>query len=724
MVAGVAGEGAFVSTTHPSTHTRSFSPFSLVSTPIRLNPFPITVLSTPPLLSSLPSQPIDSSTPSFTRPRPSTTSCASFPLRAALPIPAPLLDTTSSSSVIPPLQSIPSAHFLRSPPLNSSALSPITLTSLTTPTIRILSAPIAPAPLLSSAISSHLLTSSSKQSPSPGSILDALPSLIPASDYPGIGARPYHRLDYDGWSRLTAGVLSSIERAWILDGIRNGIDLGYTGKHEPRFSPNLPTIALNPESIDQDLLDGYQDGGLAGPFDSPPTKCFRNAPLGLVTKSDGTWRVIEHLSWPRNHSVNDYVIGWEVTYDRFDVVLDWIAALGPGAIMSKFDLRAAFRQIPVVAHCWELLGLYWRDRFWHRTCLPFGLRSSPALFCRFTRAMCAIVRHMAWACCSSAILADYLDDFLAAGRANTDDCHRVCETLQAVCAELNLVFKHSKTEWCVTRMKYRGLIVDTLTQEVSLDPERVLRITGLLRTFLNHTSCDLHRVQVLAGHLAFAGQAIQPGRMMTQRIYQLLSLFYSTKQQYLRITAGARRDAGWWLHFLQSWNGRTIIPRVAWNSDDVLHIYTDASTLAGGCWFPSPPIITGLVPSRSVPGHHAPFAPPGPGQWISEPWSTTEQDWSIPEKEAAAVAWAISTWSHLLFGRRVLIHCDAQGTVIAYHNTACSSPIIMDFVRTVWFICASNHIQLRIQHLLGVDNDIADALSRLRVIIITSLFSF
>ena len=54
--------------------------------------------------------------------------------------------------------------------------------------------------------------------------------------------------------------------------------------------------------------------------------------------------------------------------------------MGPGTLLSKIDLKDAFRLIPVHAPQWNLLGICWKTRFYVDTCLPFGLRSAPYLF--------------------------------------------------------------------------------------------------------------------------------------------------------------------------------------------------------------------------------------------------------------------------------------------------------------------------------------------------------
>ena len=88
---------------------------------------------------------------------------------------------------------------------------------------------------------------------------------------------------------------------------------------------------------------------MAGPFNEPPfsPSPFHYSGMGVVLKQDGSWRVITHLSATR------------------------------GTLFAKIDLAKAFRQCPVRAADWHLLGLQWRGKLYYDKCLPFGLHSPP-----------------------------------------------------------------------------------------------------------------------------------------------------------------------------------------------------------------------------------------------------------------------------------------------------------------------------------------------------------
>ena len=152
---------------------------------------------------------------------------------------------------------------------------------------------------------------------------------------------------------------------------------------------NLASICISPEVIDNALKKECELGRILGPFESPPLPNFCTSGLGLVPKHDGGWRTIYHLSAPPNSSVNNFINpdDYSLSYCSIDDAYTFINELGPGTLLSKIDLKDAFRLIFVNPSDWNLLGIHWRGKFYIDTCLPFGLRSAPYLFNRLSQAI-------------------------------------------------------------------------------------------------------------------------------------------------------------------------------------------------------------------------------------------------------------------------------------------------------------------------------------------------
>ena len=127
-------------------------------------------------------------------------------------------------------------------------------------------------------------------------------------------------------------------------------------------------------------------------------------------------------------------------YCSIDNAYTIINKLGPGALLSKIDLKDAFCLIPVQSSDWNLLWICWRQKFYIDTCLTFGLRSPSYLFNRLSSALHWILENNY----GIEHLLHYLDEFFTAGPANSDACEKNLHAMLALCEKLNVPIKPSK----------------------------------------------------------------------------------------------------------------------------------------------------------------------------------------------------------------------------------------------------------------------------------------
>ena len=195
----------------------------------------------------------------------------------------------------------------------------------------------------------------------------------------------------------------------LLSDIRHGCDIGYTGPQFAYTASNLQSAFSQPSILDNALVTECSLNRVLGPFDSPPLPNFRCSGLGLVPKQDGGWRTIYHLSAPLGKSINDFINPdtYTLTYCSVDDAFAIVNLLGPGTLLSKIDLKNAFRLIPVRQADWNLLGICWQGKYYIDTCLPFGLRSAPYIFNRLATAIHWILQNNY----NVQFILHYLDDF-------------------------------------------------------------------------------------------------------------------------------------------------------------------------------------------------------------------------------------------------------------------------------------------------------------------------
>ena len=76
------------------------------------------------------------------------------------------------------------------------------------------------------------------------------------------------------------------------------------------------------------------------------------------------------------------------------------------------------------------------------------------------------------------------------------------------------------------------------------------------------------------------------------------------------------------------------------------------------------------------------------------------------------VAVACACWSHRWSGKKILLHCDNSPVVEAWKAGSCWHPGAVCLIRKSLHIAALNNFTVLTIHIPGINNSIADALSR------------
>jgi len=111
--------------------------------------------------------------------------------------------------------------------------------------------------------------------------------------------------------------------------------LGFKPAHRLKAAKwNKPSAFQNPQVIDRYL-----------------TLKVSRCSFGDIPKKGqpGKWRLIINLSSPGGYSVNDGISADEFSmhYITLDQIIRMVAKRGPGAMMAKFDVEAAYHNVAV-----------------------------------------------------------------------------------------------------------------------------------------------------------------------------------------------------------------------------------------------------------------------------------------------------------------------------------------------------------------------------------------
>jgi hypothetical protein len=72
----------------------------------------------------------------------------------------------------------------------------------------------------------------------------------------------------------------------------------------------------------------------------------------------------------------------------------------------------------------------------------------------------------------------------------------------------------------------------------------------------------------------------------------------------------------------------------------------------------------------------------------------------------------LRVWGPILQDKRLLLQCDNSSSVILINTGRCRDKVMLGIVRNIWLLCSYFNIQIKAIHIQGIDNRVADLLSR------------
>ncbi|XP_040186277.1 uncharacterized protein LOC120918659 [Rana temporaria] len=427
---------------------------------------------------------------------------------------------------------------------------------------------------------------------------------------------------------------------------------------------------------------------MGGPFKEQPIRDLVVSPLGVVPKKEpNKFRLIHHLSFPKGGSVNDAIDpeACTVSYTSFDAAVSWVRRYGKGALMAKSDIEAAFRLLPVHPDSFRLLGCRWQEEFYVDRCLPMGCSISCAFFETFSSFLEWVVRDVA----RVDSVVHYLDDFLCVGPPSSRVCAILLATLQHIAGRFGVPLAADKTEGPTTELSFLGIVIDSQAMECRLPPDKVENLRLAIRDFLGRNKVTLRELQSLLGKFNFACRIIPMGRVFCRRL-SAATAGVKSPRHFIRLTRELKEDLRVWHTFLETFNGRSV-----WMEGPVSNFDLDLVTDAAGST-----------------GYGAFFR----GRWSAEPWPDSWRKAGFLKNlvllELFPVVLAMELWGEEWKNLKVRLNCDNMGVVQVINRISASSLPVVRLLRHLVLRCLQFNVFLYAVHIPGVDNTLADSLSR------------
>jgi len=415
-------------------------------------------------------------------------------------------------------------------------------------------------------------------------------------------------------------------------------------------------------------------------------------------------RVIHDLSFPRGgDSINAGVADVYLPLASFGHAARAVRTLGPGCLLIKLDVEAAYKQVPVRPEDWHLLGFMFEGQFYYERALPFGLRSSCRLWDMFAAALHYFCEH-ALGMTAPHFVVHYVDDFLfVIDSADEAQARFMLEGALALCKFLGVPMSEAKTEGPVTSLVFLGITLDTVRMQARLDESRLAELRSLCLAWQSKEVASAVELQSLAGKLNFACSVVRPGRIFIRHILhqiRAISVMRSSRDgrplprlARVRVPQGVREDVSWWVQFLPQWNGSSLLYDLEWADAPSINLQTDACQTGYG-------------------GHYE-------GRWFAGRWSPavlalahTETTLSMPFLELLALVIAAGTFGHLWQRKKITFQCDCLPVVHAVSGQGSRNPRQMHLLRALTAIACLRGFDFRAVHIAGVTNTVADCLSR------------
>ena len=498
-------------------------------------------------------------------------------------------------------------------------------------------------------------------------------------------------LDWREWDEALSSHPDQRLRSYLVNGLRVGFRVGYNYRTPcVKSRRNMASASANPDVVREYLATECAEGRVMGPFSPEDFPLVHVSRFGVIPKgSTGKWRLIVDLSSPEGGSVNDGVDAnlCSISYVGVEEAAREVATVGRGALLAKVDVKSAYRNIPIHPHDRWLLGMQWDGALYIDTALPFGLRSAPIIFTAIADAVQWILQQQ-----GVRFVIHYLDDFLLIGMPGSEECADSLGILLRTFKRLGLPIAINKLEGPWTCLSFLGFEIDSLSMEIRLPYSKVTELQELLDQWLGRRSCTRKELESLVGKLAHACKVVRPGKTFLRRMFELLS---GARQphHHLRLNVAFRSDLMWWVLFLKTWNGVSLLQEFGL-SQAAHHVWTDASGGfgCGALW------RTKWLQFQWPAGYHEA--------------QLKLKDASIMLKELLPVVLACAVWGPMWANSSVLIHCDNLGAVSVINSGYSKVPQIMHLLRCLFFIRAVFHISVRAAHVPGRENTLADAISR------------
>ncbi|VDC07992.1 unnamed protein product [Peniophora sp. CBMAI 1063] len=494
--------------------------------------------------------------------------------------------------------------------------------------------------------------------------------------------------------------------ASVVRGLREGFWPYIAADLEPPVIRDFPERSLTPEHLAFAVKQRDVERSLDR-FSAPFKELLPgmiNVPVHVVPKQSGKLRlVVDHSAG--DDSPNSFIPKHDV-HVKLDTVRDLMHNLlvhrrrsgNKPVWIFKSDVSQAYRRMPIhpLAQLRQIVTID-GERSVDR-CNNFGGRGSGTVFCSFM----ALVVWIAVNVYKIEGLLAYIDDCFGFDDSEELEYYEPYDTryppkqvaLLRLWDALGIPHEKEKQEYGRSQV-VTGLEVDSARLTVKLPDDKRIALVQAVRAFISEAPRRQRRLVEWERIIGWMNWAVTVAPLLRPALTPGYDKIGGKHQRNARIylNAEVKRDFAWFADVFESWDGLHAAEARIWTPDQAdLSIFCDACMSGLGFWTPNV--------NRGFAGG-LPELPPG----VSGPDTIY---WYEAICVLRALAWAVSLPNP---PRRLAIFTDNLNTVQVFNSLKAHgeyNSILLLAAR----LRIESRVDLRVSHIPGVDNSIADALSR------------
>lgn len=511
----------------------------------------------------------------------------------------------------------------------------------------------------------------------------------------------------------------------LVDSILLGLRDGFWPGHDGDFSA---TRDRSPHHSDEDhsfLADTafaeYEKGWLSEPFDS--LLPGMHAPPTFVVRLPGRKprQVVDQSSSGLNDGIDSSLTS--VVYDTardLGAVLRYHRLRGSDSqhhVIFKSDVKSAFRNIPV-SPFWQLKQIHriritvkGRHRwiFFVDRRLSLGGRCSPRIFCTIVN----VIQYCTKVHFALDFPLGFVDDMFGADvtglyasvtHPRTGETRRVPIQQARILVAWTIVgmpWEWEKQEFAERFLVILGHLFDSVELTITLPHDKKLLFASAVDSFLVQRKPPLVEWQRLAGYAQWACYTLPFAKFALQPLYDKMA-GKSMRRLPIHIDVATKRNLRWFVSELLASPPLSFLDPALdeWTSSDAdIVLTTDACTNADESDLPGLGFF--VSPQLGAPLHffHRRTSPIGDIQLLEG------------IAVASAIAWVLAARPLV---KRILVRTDSAPVVYSFDSGSGSSEL-KDLVWSTYIRLQEKGVDLRVKHIPGVRNTIADDLSRLPI---------